>query len=124
VHHISNGAMVDASDDETVGSYFNYVVRLIEEMLGKNQIAMSSIRWLVPQNTNRKAWEVLSHLLGLEVEQAFFPSMKQIGHVISADNIINLEQLRSSKQLNKGDLVLTFMAGYGSNWQCALLEAI
>jgi len=124
VYHISNGAMVDASDDETVGSYFNYLVRLIDELIARNHIAMSSIRWVVPQNTNRKAWEVLSRLLGLQVEQAFFPSMKQIGHVISADNIINLEELRSSKHLEKGDLVLTFMAGYGSNWQCALLEAV
>ncbi len=124
VHHISNGAMVDASDDETVGSYFNYVVRLIGETLDKNHLAMSSVRWVVPQNTNRKAWEVLSRLLDLDVDQAFFPSMKQTGHVISADNIINLAELRSSSHLEEGDLVLTFMAGYGSNWQCALLEAV
>jgi len=50
--------------------------------------------------------------------------MKQTGHVISADNIINLAELRSSSHLEEGDLVLTFMAGYGSNWQCALLEAV
>jgi 3-oxoacyl-[acyl-carrier-protein] synthase-3 len=123
-HHITNGAMVDASDDETVGSYFNYTCRLIDEALGRAGIALADIRWVVPQNTNRKAWQILSSLLGLKAEQSFFPSMKTTGHVISADNIINLDALQASGSLSRGDKVLTFMAGYGSNWQCALLEAV
>ena len=46
------------------------------------------------------------------------------GHVISADNIINLAALQASGELKSGEKILTFMAGYGSNWQCALLEAV
>lgn len=122
VHHISNGAMVDASDDETVGSYFNYTCRLVEESLVRADMTLSDIRWVVPQNTNRKAWQILSRLLGLEPSQAYFPSMATTGHVISADNIINLAALVDSDELRPGDRILTFMAGYGSNWQCALLE--
>ena len=124
VHHISNGAMVNASDDETVGSYFNYTCRLIDEALERAGYTMQDIRWVVPQNTNRKAWNILSGLLSLQSAQAFFPVMAQTGHVISADNVINLEQLQQSGQLSSGDKVLTFMAGFGSNWQCAILEAI
>ena len=124
IHHISNGAMVNASDDETVGSYFNYTCRLIDEALERAACTMQDIRWVVPQNTNRKAWNILSGLLNLQSSQAFFPVMGQTGHVISADNIINLEQLQQSEQLSSGDRVLTFMAGFGSNWQCAILEAI
>ncbi len=123
VHHITNGAMVDASDDETVGSYFNYTCRLVEESLGRAGITLADIRFVVPQNTNRKAWQILSRLLGLDPSQAYFPSMATTGHVISADNIINLAALRESGELKPGDKILTFMAGYGSNWQCALLEA-
>ena len=124
VHHITNGGMVDASDDETVGSYFNYVCRLIEQTLQRSKLSITDIRWVVPQNTNRKAWQILSRLLELEPAQAYFPSMATTGHVISADNIINLAALRDSGELNAGDSILTFMAGYGSNWQCALLEAL
>jgi len=124
VHHLSNGAMVDATDDETVGSYFSYVARLIGEALEKNQVSVSSLRWVVPQNTNRKAWEILSRLLGFSEELAFFPSMQQVGHVISSDVVINLAALAGSGRLQPGDLVLSFMAGYGSNWQCVLLEAV
>lgn len=124
VHHITNGAMVSASDDETVGSYFNYTCKLVQEALERAGMVLADIRWVVPQNTNRKAWEILSRLLGLDEEQAWFPSMATTGHVISADNIINLAALRESGRLESGDRVLTFMAGYGSNWQCALLEAV
>jgi 3-oxoacyl-[acyl-carrier-protein] synthase-3 len=116
--------MVSASDDETVGSYFNYTCKLVHEALERAGVALADIRWVVPQNTNRKAWEILSRLLGLGEEQAWFPSMATTGHVISADNIINLAALGESGQLESGDKVLTFMAGYGSNWQCALLEAV
>jgi len=124
VHHISNGAMVNASDDETVGSYFSYTCNLVQEALQRADMALSDVRWVVPQNTNRKAWDILSRLLGLEPQQAWFPSMATTGHVISADNIINLAALCESDALEPGDRVLTFMAGYGSNWQCALLEAV
>jgi len=124
VHHISNGAMVEASDDETVGSYFNYTCRLLAETLARSGVALAEIRFVVPQNTNRKAWQILASLLALDPAQAFFPSLQSTGHVISADNIINLAALQASGELSPGDRVLTFMAGYGSNWQCALLEAV
>ncbi len=123
IHHISNGAMVGASDDETVGSYFNYTARLVAETLQRNDLKMGNVRWVVPQNTNRKAWTILSRLLQLSSEQAWFPTIETAGHVISADNIINLAGLASSSELKTGDRILTFMAGFGSNWQCALLEA-
>ncbi len=124
VHHVTNGAMVGASDDETVGSYFNYTCRLVEETLERNDIELADVRWVVPQNVNRKAWQILSNLLRLAPEQAWFPSIEDAGHVISADNIINLAALQTSGELRPGDLLLTFMAGYGCNWQCALLEAV
>jgi 3-oxoacyl-[acyl-carrier-protein] synthase-3 len=116
--------MVGASDDETVGSYFNYTCRLIEEALARVGMALNEIRFVVPQNTNRKAWQILSSLLALSPAQAYYPSMQSTGHVISADNIINLAALQASGELHPGDKVLTFMAGYGSNWQCAILEAV
>jgi 3-oxoacyl-[acyl-carrier-protein] synthase-3 len=124
VHQITNGAMVNASDDETVGSYFNYTCRLVEETLQRSGLTLADIRWVVPQNTNRKAWQILMSLLGLDTKQAFFPSMQTTGHVISADNVINLAELQASGELQSGERILTFMAGFGSNWQSALLEAV
>ena len=123
-HHLTNGALAQASDDQTVGSFFTYVHRVVSEMLAKAALDMADIRWVVPQNTNRKAWPILASLLGIADDQAFFESMPECGHVISADNVINLERLESLGKLSTGDRVLTFMAGFGSNWQCLLLEWI
>jgi 3-oxoacyl-[acyl-carrier-protein] synthase-3 len=123
VHHITNGAMADASDEETAASYFNYGCRLVDEALQRRGLALSGVRRVVPQNTNRTAWKILRQLLGVTAEQDYCPSREACGHVISADNIINLQRLCDEAPLARGDRILTFMAGYGSNWQCALLEA-
>ena len=45
------------------------------------------------------------------------------GHVIAADNMINLAELQASGRLRAGDLLLLAMAGFGMNWQCVILEA-
>jgi 3-oxoacyl-[acyl-carrier-protein] synthase III len=42
--------------------------------------------------------------------------------MISGDNIVNLKQLADDGLLRPGDRVLSFMAGYGLNWQSILLE--
>ena len=123
VHHITNGAMVDASDEETAASYFNYSCRLVDEALQRRGLRISDIRRVVPQNTNRTAWKILRQLLGVTPEQDYCPSMAACGHVISADNVINLQRLCDEAPPTSGDRILTFMAGYGSNWQCTLLEA-
>jgi 3-oxoacyl-[acyl-carrier-protein] synthase-3 len=123
-HHITNGAMVDASDDETVGLYFNYTCRLIDELLDRAELTIRDIRWIVPQNINRQAWPILRGLLKASESQVYYPTIETTGHVISADNIINLAALQAEGKLEAGDKVLTFMAGYGSNWQGVLLEAV
>jgi 3-oxoacyl-[acyl-carrier-protein] synthase-3 len=123
-HHITNGAMAVADDDQTVGSYFNYTHQVISETLTRAGLSMSDIRWVVPQNTNRKAWQILASLLQVSAESAWFESIGRCGHVISADNIINLADLEASGKLCQGDKLLTFMAGFGSNWQCLILEKV
>ena len=124
VHHITNGAMVDASDDETAASYFNYTCRLIDEALERAGLTLADVRWIVPQNTNRTAMKILGSLLHIDPERLVCPTMSHCGHVISADNVLNLAALCTELPLTPRDKVLTFMAGYGSNWQSALLEAV
>ena len=123
-HHVTNGALVHASDDETVGSFFTNVHQTIGDTLAKAGLTIQDMRWVVPQNTNQKAWRILAQLLQVSQEQAYFHCMADYGHVISADNVINLAHLEASGSLNPGDRVLTFMAGFGSNWQCLILERV
>jgi len=123
-HGITNGAMAHASDEETVGNYFSYAHRVIQETLGKGGLKMQDISWIVPQNMNLKAWQILSRLLKFDVQRVYFPTLEEVAHVISGDNLINLKRLGEEGKVGPGERVLLFMAGYGLNWQCTILEKI
>ena len=121
-HQITNGALALASDDETIGMYFNYMHRLVVETLERAGLTISDIDWVVPQNTLDKAWQILARVLGIDLDRVFYPTMPDIGHVISADNIVNLEALMASGRLEAGQRLLLTMAGFGLNWQATVLE--
>jgi 3-oxoacyl-[acyl-carrier-protein] synthase-3 len=121
-HAITNGAMAFASDDETIGSYFTYSYRLIQECLTKLGLSIDEIHWFVSQNINIVTWQVLSSLLGIDRARVLYPTMSEVGHVISGDNIINMSRLVEDDRFTTGDKILLSMAGYGLNWQCIVLE--
>ncbi|HVF89066.1 MAG TPA: 3-oxoacyl-[acyl-carrier-protein] synthase III C-terminal domain-containing protein [Blastocatellia bacterium] len=123
-HAATNGAMAGASDDEAVGNYFSYTFKVIRDALIKAGLGIDDIDWIVPQNTNAKAWQILSRLLGFDFGRVYFPSIGDVGHVISGDNIINLSRLIADGKIKPGERALLFMAGYGLNWQCVILEKV
>lgn len=121
-HAVTNGALSAANDDETVGSFFNYAHRVIQQTLVKAELTIDNIDWIVPQNTNVAAWQIMCSLLKFDHARIHHPTLGQAGHVISGDNIINLKHLTDNGDVKKGEKVLLFMAGYGLNWQCVILE--
>src|SRR5262245_56595134 len=123
-HAITNGSMSRSSDDETVGSFFTYTHRTINETLAKAGLSIDEIDWIVAQNTNVTAWQILARLLKFDFEKIYFPTLGEVGHVISGDNIINLKHLDDAQKIRPGQRALLFMAGYGLNWQCAVVEKV
>ena len=123
-HQITNGALGQASDDEAVGIYFNYTHRLVQESLAKVDAKIADIDWIIAQNMNVKAWQILARLLPFEPERVFFDSLPEVGHVISGDNVINLKMLDDGDRIHPGEKLLMIMAGYGMNWQSVLLEKV
>ncbi|MEM7122535.1 MAG: 3-oxoacyl-[acyl-carrier-protein] synthase III C-terminal domain-containing protein [Pseudomonadota bacterium] len=121
-HQLTNGTLAAASDDETVGAYFSHTQRLIGETVARAGLGIADVDWLVPQNMNRAAWLVMARLLQLPEERVACATLGDVGHVIAADNIINLHSLAASGQLKQGERVLMVMAGFGMNWQAVLLE--
>lgn len=120
--HVTNGAMVQAGDDETVGSYFSYTHRTVTEVLAQAGLRPADLAWVVPQNTNAAAWAILSRLLGIDPAVVASESMPDVAHVISADNVVNLVALHQRGVVRQGDRLLLAMAGYGMNWQATVLE--
>jgi 3-oxoacyl-[acyl-carrier-protein] synthase-3 len=123
-HAITNGALAQASDDETVGTYFNYTHRLLRESLEKARLTMDQLDWIVPQNTHLKAWAILARVMKIDLERVFFRSIEEVGHIISSDNVVNLLRLEREGRVKSGQKLLLFMAGFGLNWQSVILEKV
>ena len=123
-HQITNGALALATADETLGSYFSYSKLAIEQTLARAGLTIGDIDWIVPQNTHRDAWRILAGLLGFPLERVMTESLPNVGHIISADNVANLCALRERLGSFAGARVLLTMTGYGSNWQCVILEGV
>lgn len=124
VHQITNGGLGLASDDEAVGTFFGYTIRLVKETLARVDMTTADVDWVVTQNTNDKAWTILGRMLGIPQEKVWGPTIGDVGHVISGDNVVNLDALIESGRIEPGQRLLLVMAGFGLNWQAAVLEAV
>ncbi|WP_189077419.1 3-oxoacyl-[acyl-carrier-protein] synthase III C-terminal domain-containing protein [Mangrovihabitans endophyticus] len=122
-HQITNGGLHAATDDESVGTFFSYVPRLVRDCLSRAGLTIGDIDWVVPQNTNHNAWQILARLLGVDPSKVWQKSLPETAHAISADNIINLKSLRNAGRIRPGERILLVMAGHGLNWQAVVLEA-
>jgi 3-oxoacyl-[acyl-carrier-protein] synthase-3 len=123
-HQITNGALALATAEETLGSYFSYSKCAIERTLELAGLTIRDIDWIVPQNTHRDAWRILASLLGFPHERVATDTLPDVGHIISADNVANLCALLERQGSLGGRRVLLTMTGYGSNWQCVILEGV
>lgn len=123
-HQITNGALTQATDDESVGTYFNYTNRLITETLERAHLRVEDLDWVVPQNMNVKAWHILGRFLKLDPARIYFDPLPEVAHVISGDCIINLKHLDDSGRVLAGQRLLLLMAGFGLNWQAVILEKV
>jgi 3-oxoacyl-[acyl-carrier-protein] synthase III len=123
-HQVSNGALVLADAEQTAGAFFPYMHRLVTQLLAKAGMRPAQLDWLVTQNTDHKAWQVLASLLGMELGRFYSPTQATVGHVVSSDCLANLAALERDPRLRTGQRVLVAMAGYGSHWQAVLLERV
>jgi 3-oxoacyl-[acyl-carrier-protein] synthase-3 len=122
VHQVTNGAMSLADDTRTAGSFFPWMHRTITATLERAGITGDDLFAIVPQNTHRATWQVLSSLLGWKVP-VHEATRAGLGHLISGDGVANLCHLATTTDVPPGALLLLPAAGYGATWQCALLEA-
>jgi 3-oxoacyl-[acyl-carrier-protein] synthase-3 len=113
---------VRARDAEIVAAYFPTARTVVYETLESAGVRSKDIAWEIPQNVSRRSWEILLELLDLGSARLFADNIAPIGHVIAADNFINLADAASRQLLHRGDLLLLFNFGFGANWSCMLLE--
>lgn len=111
-----------ARKQEIMAAYFPTAKNVLEEALSLAGCSKSCVRMLLPHNVSRRSWEILAGVLGLEKDQLFLENIATKGHVIAADNWINLKDATERKLLKRGDKFLMFNFGFGANWAATVME--
>jgi 3-oxoacyl-[acyl-carrier-protein] synthase-3 len=122
--HITKGYYWDsvARKNEIVAAYFPTAQHIVRETLTRAGLEIQDIAWILPHNVSRRSWEILMDLLGFPREKLWAENIPAKGHVIAADNFINLKDVTERGVLKRGDKLLLFNFGFGINWSCMILE--
>ena len=108
--------------NEIIAAYFPTARNLIRDTLAQACLMPQSIATIIPHNVSMRSWEIMLGLLGIDGEHLFADNIARIGHVIAADNWINLKDAADQCRVHSGEKLLLFNFGYGANWSCTLLE--
>jgi 3-oxoacyl-[acyl-carrier-protein] synthase-3 len=121
---ITKGYYWDASSlkNEIVAAYFPTAQHLVRMTLMDARLSGADVDWVIPHNVSLRSWEILLRLLDIPRERVFVDNIATKGHVIAADNFINLKDAADRGLLKRGDRLLLFTFGFGANWACMVLE--
>ena len=107
---------------ELIAAYFPTARAIMQELLQAEGLRPEELSHIVPHNVSLRSWQILLGLCELPKELLFGDNIAPIGHVVAADNFINLRDLEDRNVLQADDLILLFNFGFGANWSCLLLQ--
>jgi 3-oxoacyl-[acyl-carrier-protein] synthase-3 len=111
-----------ARRNEIIAAYFPTASAIVRDTLAQAHIDMGQVACVIPHNVSRRSWEILLELIGICRERLFDENIAAIGHIIAADNFINLKDAADRGVIRRGDKLLLFNFGFGANWGCMVLE--
>jgi 3-oxoacyl-[acyl-carrier-protein] synthase-3 len=112
-----------ASRNEIVAAYFPTASTIVRDTLADLGIDAGGISAVIPHNVSLRSWQILLPMLGVPIDRLFADNISRKGHVIAADNFINLRDAADGGRIRPGDRLLLFTFGFGANWACMVLEA-
>jgi len=112
-----------ANRNELVAAYFPTARNLVRETLAGAGLTTADVALVVPHNVSLRSWQILLPLVGIASDRLFADNIAAKGHVIAADNFINLKDATDAGRVRPGDRLLLFTFGFGANWACLVLEA-
>jgi 3-oxoacyl-[acyl-carrier-protein] synthase-3 len=121
---VTKGALWDseAIENEIIAAYFPTATALVERTLAKAGLEMDDVALVIPHNVSLRSWEILGRLIGCPPERIYTDNIARVGHTIASDNLLNLRWATESGRIQKGDYLLLFTFGYGSNWACMVVQ--
>lgn len=108
--------------NELLAAYFPTAARFIQRFLRENQLGLSDIDRVLPNNVSERSWEILASLLGVELNKIYTPNIARCGHSIAADNFINMKDALTEGSIQRGQKVLLFGFGLGAHWSTMLVD--
>ena len=121
---VTKGALWNSEEieNEIIAAYFPTATALVERTLAKAGLEMDDIALVIPHNVSLRSWEILGRLIGCPPDRIYTDNIARVGHTIASDNLLNLRCATESGRIAKGDKLLLFTFGYGSNWACMIVE--
>lgn len=108
--------------NEIVAAYFPTARAVVTDLLRERGLGLDDIARVIPHNVSRRSWEILLGLLPLPIERLYADNIAAKGHVIAADNLINLKDATDGGAVRPGDRLLLFNFGFGANWMAWVVE--
>jgi len=123
-HQVTKGYYWDLTTkkNEIAAAYFPTARAIMQDTLRDCGIDWPSVGLILPHNVSLRSWEILLGLVGAPAEILFSDNIARFGHVIAADNWINLRDAVDGGRIQPHDKLLLFTFGFGANWACMLLE--
>jgi 3-oxoacyl-[acyl-carrier-protein] synthase III len=112
-----------ARNNEIVAAYFPTARTLVRDILASLRLTPADISLVIPHNVSRRSWSILLPLVGFPADRLFADNIGVKGHVIAADNYINLKDAADAGRVRDGDRLLLFNFGFGAAWAATVLEA-
>jgi 3-oxoacyl-[acyl-carrier-protein] synthase-3 len=109
--------------NELVASYFPTARTIVRDTLADHGLDAASIAAVIPHNVSLRSWQILLPMLGIPIDRLYADNIPRNGHVIAADNFINLKDARADGRIKSHDPLLLFNFGFGANWACMVLTA-
>jgi 3-oxoacyl-[acyl-carrier-protein] synthase-3 len=106
-----------------VASYFPTARTIVRDTLARVGLEAGEVAAMIPHNVSLRSWQILLPMLGIPMDRLYADNIPSKGHVIAADNFINLKDASDSGRIAKGDRLLLFNFGFGANWACMVLDA-
>ena len=121
---VTKGALWDSDEieNEIIAAYFPTAASLIERTLTNAGLTIDDIALVIPHNVSRRSWEILGRLIKCPADRIYTNNISKVGHTIASDNLLNLRHATDAGLIRKGDYMLLFTFGYGSNWASMVVQ--
>ena len=97
-------------------------LRVWHDRYEKAGLTIDDIAVVIPHNVSLRSWEILGRLIKCPADRIYTDNISKVGHTIASDNLLNLRHATEAGLVKKGDYMLLFTFGYGSNWASMVVQ--